>query len=290
MKLSEEVKGLILSFQRSEITEYHIYRWLARRFDEKNGAVLRKIAEEELGHYRKWRSYTGLDVTPRRLTVAKYKLISLLFGVTFTVKLMEGGEEMAQEAYRRIEKEIPEAGRILEDEFRHERLLIEMIDEERLGYISSIVLGLNDALVELTGALAGFTLAMQNSRFIGAAGLITGVAAALSMASSEYLSQKAEAGGKRARKAALYTGLAYILTVFLLVAPYFLISSYLLALAVALTDAFFVILAFTFYMATTKELPFRRTFLEMILLSWGVAAVSFVIGWMARVYLHLQIG
>ena len=290
MNLSEEVKRLILNFQRSEITEYHVYRWLAKRSEEGNRKILESIAEEELGHYRKWKAYTGSDVPPRRFTIVKYKLISLLFGVTFTVKLMEGGEEMAQEAYRRIEKEVPEAGRILEDEFRHENLLIDMIDEEKLGYISSIVLGLNDALVELTGALAGFTLAMQNSRFIGAGGFITGVAAALSMASAEYLSQKAEAGGGRARKAALYTGLAYILTVFLLVAPYFLISSYLMALGVALMDAFFVILAFTFYMATVKGLSFKRTFLEMILLSWGVAAVSFVIGWMARVYLHLQIG
>jgi len=204
---------------------------------------------------------------------------------------MEGGEEMAQESYRRIEEEVPEAGRILEDEFRHENLLINMIDdEEKLGYISSIVLGLNDALVELTGALAGFTLAMQNSRFIGAAGFITGVAAALSMAASEYLSQKAESGGERAKKAALYTGLAYILTVFMLVVPYFLLSNYLVALGVALVDAFFVILVFTFFMAVVRELSFKRTFLEMILLSWGVAGVSFVIGWLARVYLHLEIG
>lgn len=290
MTLSEEVKRLILTFQRNEMTEYRIYRWLAGRADEKNREVLRSIAEEELGHYRKWKRYTGSEVSPRKLTTLKYKLISLLFGVTFTVKLMESGEEKAQEAYSKIEKEIPEARDIMEDEFRHETLLIDMIDEERLEYIGSIVLGLNDALVELTGALAGFTLAMQNSRFIGAAGLITGVAAALSMAASEYLSQKAEAGGDRARKASFYTGVAYILTVLLLVAPYFLISSYLTALAVALTDSFFVILAFTFYMATVKGMPFRRTFLEMILLTWGVAAVSFLTGWMARVYLHLHIG
>ena len=290
MKVSEEVKRLIVDFQRNEITEYHIYMALAKRSGNKNRDVLKKIAKDELGHYRKWKKYTGVETPPKKATIWKYLLLSRIFGVTFAIKLMEGGEEMAQESYRRIEEEVPEAGRILEDEFRHENLLINMIDEEKLGYISSIVLGLNDALVELTGALAGFTLAMQNSRFIGAAGFITGVAAALSMASSEYLSQKAEAGGGRAKKAALYTGLAYILTVFMLVVPYFLLSNYLVALGVALVDAFFVILVFTFFMAVVKELSFKRTFLEMILLSWGVAGVSFVIGWLARVYLHLEIG
>ena len=35
-----------------------------------------------------------------------------------------------------------------------------MINDERLQYISSMVLGINDALVELTGAPAGFTFAL----------------------------------------------------------------------------------------------------------------------------------
>ena len=39
-----------------------------------------------------------------------------------------------------------------------------MLDEERLRYIGSVVLGLNDALIELTGALAGLTLALQNTQ------------------------------------------------------------------------------------------------------------------------------
>ncbi|MDI6704563.1 MAG: VIT1/CCC1 transporter family protein [bacterium] len=82
-----------------------------------------------------------------------------------------------------------------------------------------MVLGLNDALVELTGALAGFTFALQNTRVVAMAGLITGVAASLSMTTSEYLSTKSEGGAKSPFKASVYTGSAYVLTVMFLIFP-----------------------------------------------------------------------
>ena len=91
------------------------------------------------------------------------------------------------------------------------------INEERLNYTGSIVLGLNDALVELTGTLAGLTFALQNTKLTALAGLITGIAASFSMAASEYLSQRSEGESERASTSALYTGVAYICTVALLI-------------------------------------------------------------------------
>ena len=44
---------------------------------------------------------------------------------------------------------------MLSREEEHERELIALIDEERLRDMGSVVLGLNDALVEFTGMLAG---------------------------------------------------------------------------------------------------------------------------------------
>ena len=49
---------------------------------------------------------------------------------------------------------------MLGDERRHEEELYGMLDEERLHYVGAMVLGLNDALVELTGAIAGVTFAL----------------------------------------------------------------------------------------------------------------------------------
>lgn len=185
----------LLRSQRNEITEYHIYRRLAEATaDPHNREVLNRIAEEERQHYGFWKQYTDQDVEPDRGKVSRYVAISRVLGLTFGIRLMEQGEEQAQVVYEQISHDIPTAKRIVEDEDRHEEELIEMIDEERLKYVGSVVLGLNDALVELTGMLAGLTLALQNTRLIGMTGLITGIAASFSMAASEYLSTKSEGG------------------------------------------------------------------------------------------------
>ncbi len=124
-----------------------------------------------------------------------YALVGRVLGITFAVKLMERGEEGAQDNYARMEGVVPDVGTVAQDEKAHETALLAMLDEERLRYTGSIVLGLNDALVELTGALAGLTLALQNTSLVAMTGAITGIAAALSMAASEYLSTKAEGTG-----------------------------------------------------------------------------------------------
>ena len=141
------------------------------------------------------------------------------------------------------------------EEDEHEKALIDMLDEEQLKYIGSMVLGLNDALVELSGALAGFTFALTESRFVGIAGLITGVAATLSMGASEYLSQRSESGELHPLKAAIYTGIAYLITVTLLVAPYFIVPNVYLAPLWALFGAFLVILFFFLLCFNSQGLP-----------------------------------
>jgi len=281
--LPEGMRELLLRSQRNEITEYHIYTHLARATKvEHNRDVLSRIAEDERAHYDFWKRYTKKDVEPDRLKVAWYVLIARVFGLTFGIKLMERGEEAAQVVYEEVADVIPSARRIVHDEDTHEHELIAMIDEERLRYVSSMVLGLNDALVELTGMLAGLTLALQNTQLIGMTGLITGIAASLSMAASEYLSTKSEQSEQDPLKAALYTGATYIVTVVLLIAPYLIVGHYLGALGLTLLAAVLVILVFTFYVSVAQDVPFRRRFLEMTLISFGVAAASFAIGYVVR--------
>ena len=120
---------------------------------------------------------------PEKLKVFKYKMLARIFGFTFAVKLMERGEEVAQSEYKIIAEEVEESIEIAKQEEEHEKALLDMLDEERLQYVGSMVLGLNDALVELTGSLAGFTFAMQNTGLIALSGLIIGISATFSMAS-----------------------------------------------------------------------------------------------------------
>ena len=155
----------------------------------------------------------------------------------------------------------------------------------RLCYISSVVLGLNDALVEFTGALAGFTLALNEPRLVALTGGITGIAAALSMAASEYLATKSERAGRSIRCGLRSApGVTYLVTVAILILPYLLFSSALAALGVMLLAALTVIALFNYYYAVVRCESFRRRFFEMALLSFGIAGISFLIGYILKLF------
>ena len=290
MQLSDSVRRQVLRFQQTEITEYHIYKRLAKKVNSpKNAEIIEQIAEDELRHYNSWKKYTNEDVQPRWFFVWFYYIISVIFGFTFGIKLMERGEEAAQQSYESVAHAIPEAETFQHEEDVHEERLIDMLDEERLRYAGSIVLGLNDALVELTGALAGLTLALQDVKLIALSGLITGIAASMSMAASEYLSTRSEDTSKQPVRAAIYTGIAYIVTVALLVLPYLLFDNYILDLMITLSIAVVIIAVFNYYISVAKGESFRARFTEMAGLSLGVAIISFVIGYLIRQWLGIEV-
>jgi VIT1/CCC1 family predicted Fe2+/Mn2+ transporter len=271
-----------LRLQRQEITEYHVYVRLARRCkDPHNAAVLRSVAEAEKAHALFWEHKTGVPAKPSVLRIFKNIVLSRILGLTFTLKQMEKTEGTASKSYMNFVEDFPEVRALSVQEAEHEKALLAMLDEERLQYAGSIVLGLNDALVELTGALAGFTLALGETRIISLAGLITGISAAFSMGASDYLANKAE-GNSRAFTSALYTGGAYIITVILLILPFFLLTEKLHALAAVLAVAVSIIFLFNYYLATAKDLDFKRRFAEMTLISLGVSALSFGVGFVLK--------
>jgi VIT1/CCC1 family predicted Fe2+/Mn2+ transporter len=289
MEISKELKQKLLRAQKNEITEYHIYQKLAKRIKDKNREILEKIADEELFHYNRWKNITRKEVKPGRLKIWFYFTISRIFGLTFGLKLMELGEEDAQEYYSQLDLKSEEIEKIIMEENEHEEKILKMLDEDFLKYTSSMVLGLNDALVELTGALSGFTLALRNAKLIALVGLVTGIAASLSMASSEYLSTIAEDVEKSAIKASVYTGIAYILTVFILILPYLIFSNYFICLFITLILAVIIIFLFNYYISVAKDLTFRIQFLKMAGLSLGVAGFSFCIGYLLRAFLGVDV-
>ena len=281
--MEEEIQKILLKAQKVEVSEAIIYRKLSKAVSGENKKILEKIADDEEKHSNIWKKYTNKDVKPYFFLVWFYYVIARVFGITFGLKLMEKAEERAQINYEKLSKHVKEAKAIEKEEKGHEEKLINLLKEEKLEYVGSIVLGLNDALVELTGALAGLTLALRNPKLIAIVGLITGIAASMSMAASEYLSIKSEkAGLKNPFKASVYTGIAYILVVLLLIAPYLFSSNPFVSLAWTLINAVLVILLFSFYVSVTKDLNFKKQFLEMTILSLSIAAVSFGIGFVIR--------
>ena len=280
--MREETLAIVRRMQDNEATDQRVYAALAKQASlQKNSEILEKMSHDEGLHCAVWGRYTGIE--------AKADMVlGKIFGLVFVINLMEGGEDDSAENYRKLMEELPEARSIMEDETRHEAQLAAMIHEEKLSYISSMVLGLNDALVELTGALAGFTLALNDNRMVGMAGFITGVAATLSMAASEYLSKKADTSEKHPLKAAVYTGVAYMITVAFLLLPYIVFESPLVALGFCLFDAALIILGFTYFVSVVRKESFVRGFTEMITISFSVAGISFLIGWAARSWLNID--
>ncbi len=290
MELTEDLRQELLKAQKTEITEYHVYMNIAKTLpDEENRKIVEEIGQDEKRHYDIWKGYTGKDIRPNRFQIWLYTTISKLFGFTFGFKLMELGEEKAQVNYEKIAGEIPEARDVIQDEDEHENKLLEMLDEENLIYAGSVVLGLNDALVELTGALAGLTLAFRNVNIIALSGLVTGIAASLSMGASEYLSTSSEESEKNPVRAAIYTGIAYIITVALLILPYLLLENEYVCLAISLATSVVIIAVFNFYVSVAKSEPFGKRFFEMAGLSLSVAGISFLIGFLIRQWLGVDI-
>ena len=259
----------LLAFQTNEITEHHIYHQLSLlQKNENNRRILTELAAEESGHYQLLKTYTQKEVGPKKGKVRFYVWIARLFGLTFSIKLMENSEKYAQEAYRQTHLE--DLQKIARDEEIHESRLIELIDEEGLNYMSSVVLGLNDALVEFTGALAGYTFALQHAKLVALTGAITGIAAALSMA-------------------AVYTGIAYVITVVVLILPFVLLSNVYWGLGVCLFGALVIIAIFNYYYSIVKTESFRHRFTEMAIISIGIAAISFLIGYALRVFTGIEL-
>ena len=289
--ISPQALEIIRKMQQSELTESVIYEKIAAfAKGEENKQTLLRLAREEKAHYEIWKKYTGEELKPQRGKVLKYTFLARTLGFTFAVKLMERGEENAQSEYELLAKEVEESVIIKQQEEEHEQALLGMLDEERLQYVGSMVLGLNDALVELTGSLAGFAFALQNNRLIALSGLIVGISATFSMASSEFLAARSEGRGD-ALKSCSYTGIAYLITVVLLIAPYLLFGStqYIPALICMLAVVVLIIAGFTYYTSVAQDQPFNRRFLEMALISIGVAVVSFVVGILAKNLLGVEV-
>ena len=289
-RLEVENEFLALILNKNEVIELlQIKPKLLK--DKKNKKVLQKIAKDELSHAHIWQQYTGQEVKPNMIKVWWYRFLLLVLGYTFVIKTLELHEYEGISGLKQLEEEIPEVKNIIAQEKEHEKHLIDMLDEERLNYVGAMVLGLNDALVELTGTIAGLTFVLVNTRLIAMAGIITGIAATLSMAASNYLAERAD-GNPNALKASVYTGMSYLVTVVALVLPYLLFPQdmYIAALVCMLLIVVFLVFIFNYYIAVVRSESFWKKFIEMAVISLSVAFISFLIGLLAKMFFGIDVG
>ncbi len=289
-QISKELMKLVEKAQIDEEQGAILYSFMAKREkNEENKKLLEQMSKDETKHAAVWKNITKKNLKPSKLSIIWFKILTVVMGYTFVVKKMQKQESLAQAGYEKMQEELPEAAAILEDERRHEKELYNMLDEERLHYIGAMVLGLNDALVELTGAIAGVTFALANTRLVALTAIITGVSATFSMAASNYLAERAD-NNPKALKSSIYTGMAYLVTVALLVLPYLLfpIHMYVAAFAVMLVTVILIIMFFNYYISVAKEEPFLKNFATMAGISLTVAIISYVIGILAKQLLGID--
>lgn len=291
MEFSAKQLKILEKYQKEEITAHYLYLFLAKRTeDATNRQLLTEIAADEMRHYEIWQQYTKRDFGPRKVQLGFFKLLGIIFGFTFSLKLMEKGEDTGLMMYQNLGDQIPEIKTIMDDEEKHEDHLIGLLNEERLQYVGAMILGLNDALVELTGTIAGLTFAMNNNRLVALSAIITGIAATLSMAASNYLAEKAD-GQNDPLKSSFFTGGTYFLAVILLVLPYLLFPAhlYIPAFVTMLAIVVALIAIFNFYISITRDQSFFKEFGRMALISFSVMIISYLIGVIAKHFLGVTI-
>lgn len=276
-------------FAQTEYTEFVVYTELAKR--EKNPEIkiiLEQLAEQELGHYEFWKTLSNKkDFHVSGVKVLWHRVLRNILGATFFVKNLERSEKKAILEYEKFLANTKDetikvnVRNIIEDEKTHERAIINAIKEERVDFTGSIVLGLNDGLIELTGALMGFVAAFNSNQVVLAAGFITGVSASLSMAASSYMSEKHDSR-KNPKKSAAYTGISYMIVVALLLFPFVLPLLTIYSLMLSITIVIIIVAGVAYYTSVLFDWSFIKQFREMLVFSLGVAFVAYLLGTMFR--------
>ncbi len=273
-----------------EYLDLILYDRLSRRVGKNTSfaEALTQLSATERRHFEFWMKY--LPGEQPKFSKAKLYLILLLkriLGITFAVRFLERHESKTIHEYRSVEPLIPAEDRsafdqMLRDEEKHEKDFSNRVESSSVLYISFVVLGLADALVEITGIHAGSLGIYNVTEIAGLAGIIAGGAASLAMASAAFVQAKQGFKGS-ARRSATYTGVSYFITAVILAAPYFLTKAMIGALGISTALAVVILAMATYYSSVISGKPFRRDFVEILLIMFGVTIALYFFGTFIRI-------
>lgn len=194
-------------FYRWEMNDWHTYSLLARHsHDPDQRALLERIAAMEKRHAAFWAGILERygqplpDFRPRRLRALALRLLQRRINPLLLIAALELGETGAVEAYHRLwqSRLLPADDHetlrgIILDELEHEATFRRQTRESGLQNIRDFVLGMNDGLVEILGAVTGLSAAYaRNLLLVGVSGLVVGIAGALSMGIGAFISVRSQ--------------------------------------------------------------------------------------------------
>jgi len=292
-----DLSDIAFESAKDEFADYAVYKRLSElRFEKTHGfsKTLSRLAGMEYRHYVFWKKYCpDRKPTASKLKVYQIVLIRLILGVTFAVRYLERDETKTIKKYKEVAGLIPRGDvrrfkEMIADEEEHEREFESQFNEPHIKYISFIVLGLADALVEIAGIHAGSLGIYNSTELAGLAGIIAGAAASIAMASAAYAQAKAGFKGSAAMSA-VYTGISYFVTAVILATPYFLTKVMLDALLASLTFAIALIAFISFYGAVISGAVFKKDFIEITSIMFGATIALYLLGTAIRYFTGMTI-
>gem|GEM_PF-190967 len=296
-----------------ELFDLSLYKALRQiSTDPDAGDTLDELVQIEARHLAFWQKFFDLKLESlnpgRRLKLWCFTQLCRLFGSTAVHLVLEAIEVYGVRKYLALwnaykDQPLGEALRgILQDEFKHEDLLVTKLTERKINpeKIRNIFLGLNDGLVEILGAVSGFFGAFGDAVTVLIAAATTAVAGAMSMGAGAFLalnSEKEVRAMESAKKrflgeetdstemeeqplnSALFVGGAYVIGALVPVLPVLFGAKD--ALLSVLTAGTMVILVSTILAFLSGMEIKRRILLNLVIIAVAVS-VSYTIGLAAK--------
>lgn len=294
---NQELSAVAPREAKNEMTDFAVYSRLSRsERTPASRALFQKLSEMEHSHYELWKGYcppgTG-EIGPRRLTVFVVILLRTVFGPSFAIRFLELREKSTVATYEALKGSVPAEGQaafqsMIDDEKQHETGFADAVTGSYVKYVSFIVLGLADALVEIAGIHAGSLGIYNSTELTGLAGIVAGAAASLAMASAAYAQAKQGFEGSPGL-AAGYTGGSYFVAAVALALPYFLTKTMLFAISVSVVVGLAIIAFVTWYNSVMVGSRFVREFSELAGVMLGATVALYVFGSVVRAVFGISI-
>lgn len=188
-----------------EIFDLTLYRSLRETARGALRDVLDELIRVETRHVAFWQEFFGLKQLTtldlgRRIKLAALISACRVFGAGAVHIVLEAIEVHGVRKYLAVWSRYKDGAlgaavhEILEDEFKHEDMLVTGAAERRINpeKVRNVFLGLNDGLVEILGAVSGFFAAFRDVPSILIAGATVAVAGSFSMAAGAFAAASSE--------------------------------------------------------------------------------------------------
>jgi VIT1/CCC1 family predicted Fe2+/Mn2+ transporter len=199
--------GLAKDFYLDEINDYLTYKAMATHArDENIRRNIARIAEMEKWHAGFWQEILAAHNQPlpqggiNRARLCWLNLLRVFINPVLILSLLELGEASAMRHYLDFYRHAPlsetekaRLKRIILDELEHETFFKQTAKALGVSNLRDFVLGMNDGLVEILGAVTGLSAVYpDNPLLVAVSGLIVGIAGALSMGIGAFISVRSQ--------------------------------------------------------------------------------------------------